>query len=297
MRPIKKIAVVGATGMLGIPVAIALMEAGFEVTALARNVEHARRLLPAGIRVVTADVRDEESLRNGLRGQDGLYLSLSVGPGARKGDFHTESQGLQNVLTAARGEKIARVAYLSAMVHDSPCRWWLLDVWRSALARIKKSGIPYTIFYPTNFMETLAERHGAGKLFVMLGRAFYPNYWIAGSDFGLQVARAFAEPRAANREYYVQGPEPLTYDGAAVRYAQTLHHSPFVVRVPLWLAYIGGMFSNTLRFNANIMSAVLSYPEEFKAGQTWSELGRPTTTIEEFAQRPKRRPEATTGSA
>ena len=89
MKPIKKIAVVGATGMLGIPVSIALMEAGFEVTALARNVEQARRVLPAAIRVVAADLRDEESLRAGLRGQDGLYLSLSVGPGARKGDFHT----------------------------------------------------------------------------------------------------------------------------------------------------------------------------------------------------------------
>ena len=34
MRPIKKIAMIGATGMLGVPVSIALMEAGFEVTAL-----------------------------------------------------------------------------------------------------------------------------------------------------------------------------------------------------------------------------------------------------------------------
>ncbi len=37
MKPIKKIAMIGATGMLGIPVAIALLEAGFEVTALVRN--------------------------------------------------------------------------------------------------------------------------------------------------------------------------------------------------------------------------------------------------------------------
>ena len=47
MKPIRKIAVIGATGMLGIPVAIALMEAGFEVTALARNVEQARRVFGA----------------------------------------------------------------------------------------------------------------------------------------------------------------------------------------------------------------------------------------------------------
>ena len=101
MRPIKKIAMIGATGMLGIPVAIALMEAGFEVTALARTPESARRSLPAGIAIVQADVRDEESLRQGLRGQDGVYLSLSVAPGQRKGDFHTEVQGLEHILAAA----------------------------------------------------------------------------------------------------------------------------------------------------------------------------------------------------
>jgi uncharacterized protein YbjT (DUF2867 family) len=286
MRPMKKIAMIGATGMLGIPVAIALMEAGFEVTALARNPVQARRLLPAAISVVQADVRDESSLREGLRGQEGLYLSLSVAPNERKGDFHTEAQGLEHILAAARDAKVERVAYLSALVHDTPnSSWWVIGVWRKALARIKSSGIPYTIFYPTNFMETLAQRHTAGRIFVMLGQAHYCNYWIAGSDFGRQVAKSFALPQAANREYYIQGPEPLTYDGAAVRYARALRRSPFVIRIPLLVARLGGLFSDRLDFNARMMRTVLSYPEEFKATDAWNDLGKPTTTIEQFAER------------
>jgi uncharacterized protein YbjT (DUF2867 family) len=284
MKPIKKIAMIGATGMLGIPVAIALLEAGFEVTALARNPASARRALPAAVSIVEADVRDEESLRRGLSGQDGVYLSLSVAPSQRKGDFHTEVQGLQHILAAAHEAGVARIAYLSAMVHDTATKsWWVLDVWRQALARIKSSGIGYTIFYPTNFMETLAQRHSAGRLFVMLGRARFPNYWIAGSDFGRQVARSFALPQAANREYYIQGPEPMTYDGAAVRYARALRRSPFVVRVPIFAARLGGLVSDQLNFNANIMDTVLSYPEEFKSAETWEDLGKPATTIEQFA--------------
>jgi uncharacterized protein YbjT (DUF2867 family) len=240
--------------------------------------------LPSAISIVQANVSDEESLRQGLRGQDGVYLSLSVAPSDRKGDFHTEVQGLQHILAAAREADVARIAYLSAMVHDTPNNnWWVLDVWRQALARIKSSGIPYTIFYPTNFMETLAQRHSAGRLFVMLGRARYPNYWIAGSDFGRQVAKSFTLPQAANREYYIQGPEPMTYDGAAVRYARALRRSPFVVRVPIFAAQLGGMFSDQLNFNANIMDTVLSYPEEFKSADTWEDLGKPATTIEQFA--------------
>ena len=147
MRPIKKIAMIGATGMLGIPVAIALMEAGFEVTALARNPASARRSLPAAIAIVQADVRDEESLRQGLRGQDGVYLSLSVAPGQRQGDFHTEVQGLEHILAAARETKIARVAYLSALVHDtkmisppaSACCGW---PWRAPPDTSRRSPLP-----------------------------------------------------------------------------------------------------------------------------------------------------------
>ena len=43
------------------------------------------------------------------------------------------------------------------------------------------------------------------------------------------------------------------------------------------------MFSDSLNFNANIMDTVLSYPEEFKAADTWQDLGEPETTIEQFA--------------
>ncbi len=132
-------------------------------------------------------------------------------------------------------------------------------------------------------METLAERHTAGRLFVMPGRGNYGHHWIAGSDFGRQVAKAFATPLAANREYHVQGPEPITYEEAALRYAHALHRSPRIIHVPLWLFRLGGVFSSRLAFTARIMQTVLEYPEVFKARATWDELGRPATTIEQFA--------------
>jgi len=285
MNVIRKIAIIGATGMLGIPVTIALLDAGFAVTALARKPDEATRMLPAATRIVAADARDEASLKRGLAGQDALYLSLSVAPSERRGDFHTEQQGLEHILAAAREAGIKRIGYLSAMVQDTQkSGWWVLDVWRSALLRIKSSGIPYTIFYPSNFMETLPQRHMMGGVFVMTGRSPHPNYWIAGRDFGRQVARSFALPAAANREYFVQGPEPMTYVEAARRFAHAAAGRPRIVRLPLSLIRLAGVVSHPMRFNARIMRTVLRYPEVFKAEDTWRELGEPTTTIEEFAR-------------
>ena len=285
MNVIRKIAIIGATGMLGIPVTIALLDAGFAVTALARKPDEAKRMLPAATRIVAADARDEASLKRGLAGQDALYLSLSVAPSERRGDFHTEQQGLEHILAAGREAGIKRIGYLSAMVQDTQkSGWWVLDVWRSALLRIKSSGIPYTIFYPSNFMETLPQRHMMGGVFVMTGRSPHPNSWIAGRDFGRQVARSFALPAAANREYFVQGPEPMTYVEAARRFAHAAAGRPRIVRLPLSLIRLAGVVSHPMRFNARIMRTVLRYPEVFKAEDTWRELGEPTTTIEEFAR-------------
>jgi uncharacterized protein YbjT (DUF2867 family) len=282
MNAIRRIAIIGATGMLGIPVTVALLDAGFAVTALSRKPDEARRVLPAATQIVAADARDEASLKRGLAGQDALYLNLSIAPTERKGDFHTEQQGLEHILSAASSAGIKRIGYVSAIIHDSPSRWWVLDVWRSAIARIKGSGIPYTIFYPTNFMETLPQRHMVGSVFMMTGWSRNPNYWIAGRDFGRQVARSFALPEAADREYAVQGPEAMTYNEAARRYARA-SGTPRLT-LPLFFINIAGIVSPSMRFNARIMRTVLRYPERFEAEDTWRDLGRPATTIEEFAR-------------
>lgn len=281
----KKIAVIGATGMLGIPVVIELVNAGFEVTALVRDPAKAKRLLPERINVVTADIADVESLKRGLRGHDAVYLSLSVDPAAKMDDFHAEAEGLENILTAAHAAGIGRIGYLSAMIQDGAgLDWWVIGVWRCAIARIKSSGIPYTIFYPTNFMETIPQRHLLGNVLTLIGTAPYPNYWISGRDYGKQVAASFQKSGQLSREYAIQGPEAMTYDEAGHRFAAHSKTKPFVIKIPMMLIRALGCLSRPMHFNAQIMTAVLNYPEQFKAGETWNELGKPSTTMEQFAK-------------
>jgi NAD(P)H-binding len=99
-------------------VTVALLDAGFVVTALSRKPDEARRVLPAATQIVAADARDEASLKRGLSGQDALYLNLSIAPTERRDDFHTEEQGLEHILSAARSASIKRIGYVSAMIHD-----------------------------------------------------------------------------------------------------------------------------------------------------------------------------------
>jgi uncharacterized protein YbjT (DUF2867 family) len=85
MNPIRKIAIIGATGMLGIPVTAALLDAGFAVTALSRKPDEARRVLPAATQIVAVDASDEASLKRGLAAEDAFYMNLSIAPTERRG--------------------------------------------------------------------------------------------------------------------------------------------------------------------------------------------------------------------
>ena len=73
-----KIAIIGATGMLGQPVTKAFINAGFEVTLLVRNADKAKALFGSKVRIVKGDIKDTISLEELLIGQDAVYLNLSV---------------------------------------------------------------------------------------------------------------------------------------------------------------------------------------------------------------------------
>ena len=74
------IAVFGATGDQGGPIARALLQSGFEVRAVTRNPssEKGQALKAAGAEVVKGDLNDVESLRTVLRGAYGVFYITNV---------------------------------------------------------------------------------------------------------------------------------------------------------------------------------------------------------------------------
>lgn len=102
MTTIKKVAVAGATGTLGTPVTKALLEAGFEVTALTRN---ASAQCPHGVQIAVVDYSSKESLQKALYGQDALISTINTStPGAQDLLFDTAiSQKVQRLIPSEFG--------------------------------------------------------------------------------------------------------------------------------------------------------------------------------------------------
>lgn len=283
----KKIAIVGATGMLGQPVTKEFIRAGFEVSLLVRNTEKAGKLFGPGVRLVKGDLKNISSIRELIDGQDALYLSLSVEQSSSKNDFQPERDGLDHLLSAVKNSTLKRIGYLSSLVHfyqgQNHFHWWAFDIKQRAVTKIKDSGVPSSIFYPSTFMENFDK--GAcvqGNKILLAGTSLYPMFFISGKDYGKQVVRAFQQD-AGNREYVIQGQHGYTAEEAAKVYAGNYTSKKLsILKMPLGLLYFLGNFSKKMNYGARIVEALNRYPEKFEAEKTWAELGRPEITFIDY---------------
>lgn len=286
---VMKIAVIGATGLLGRPVTQELIKAGYAVTIVARDPAKAQALFP-NAKVVQGDVQDLESLRNAFEGQQALYLSLSVEQTETADAFHTETDGMQHIIEAAKQTGIRRIAYLSSIVMRyqgmNGFKWWVFDIKFKAVQLLKASGIPITVFYPSTFMESFYIQKQGNKIGTV-GKSKQKMWFVAAQDYGKQVAKSFeVVPDGESKHYAIQGPEGYTYHEAVKLF--TDHYTKeklSELNIPLWVTKLVGLGNQRMNYASRICEALNNYPEKFVAENTWSELGQPQITIEAFAKR------------
>ncbi len=184
----KKIHMIGATGMLGIPVTQEFIKAGYEVKALVRDQAKAEKILPSQVELVKGDLKDTESLENFIKDADQLYLNLNLKQSEKPNDFHAEKEGLQRIITLAKQYHIKRIGFISSLVMQyegmNHFSWWVFQLKQEAVDMIKASSIPYCIFFPSTFMENFNHTYRRGNRILLAGKSKYKMHFIAGCDYG-----------------------------------------------------------------------------------------------------------------
>lgn len=280
-----RIAIVGATGMIGAPVTNALASCDFEVIALVRDIDKAAERLDARVRLVQGDLRDVDSLSRAFEGADIVYISISTRDTDRQEDFSPENGGLENILAAAEASGVGRVAYLSSLLaRDYQGAWWVMKAKREGIDRVRASGLAHTIFYPSNFMDNFTSGMVHGDMLMLAGSHQHQCWWIASEDYARQVVNAFKMNVEGDREYVVQGPEAMGMDEAAHTYVEhTRSASLRILRAPMFLLQLAGLVIRPLDFVAKLMTVMNNNEEHFEAQRTWDDLGTPTVTLALFA--------------
>jgi hypothetical protein len=289
MNQLKKILVIGATGMLAKPVILELLKAGFQVSGLVRNLKKAHAELPEAVKLLEADLQNPTMVEKAMEGQEAIYINLSVKQNEKEKDFHSEGQGLATVLASAQKTGIQRIAYISSLVKNyqgmNGFDWWAFRLKNQAVTNIQACGIPYTIFYPSTFMETLPYLYRQGNRLLLAGKGLYPMYFIAGEDYGRQVAQSFKLLGQENREYAIQGLDAFTAEEACELFKKTYTRAKLSINwMPIGVLKFLGMFSAPMNYGYHILTALNKYPEKFAAETTWEELGKPEITLLKYIQ-------------
>ena len=282
----KTILVVGGTGMLGKPVAQQLKADGFNVRLLARNPEKAEKLLGDGFEIIKGEVNDSAALRSALTGVDGVHISLKGGP--TEADFdRMDHLAVRDIVHTAKELGVRRVTILSAYAvseekADTPES-------RSKVkgeAALKSSGVPYTIFRASWFMETLP-MFVQGKSMSLIGNQIHPLHWIAAEDYARMVSKSYQSDETLNKELYIFGPEAYTMGEAMKIYASIaapdLKVSPVSTRM---LAILGALTFNTeWKSTATLMGHYERHGEDGSPEEANRLLGKPTTTLMEWCNK------------
>ncbi len=273
--------------MLGQPVTKAFIEAGFEVSLLVRDIEKAKQIFGSSLHLFKGDLKDINSLRDFLCGQNALYLNLSVEQASSKKAFQPEREGINNILATVKDTSVNRIGYLSSLVQfyqgHNGFYWWAFDLKQNALATIKNSGVPYSIFYPSTFMESFDKgAYRQGNNIFLAGTSKHMMYLISGADYGKQVVKAFQLDNG-NQEYVVQGQDGYTADEAAIFYVANYPQKKIrIVKVPFALLSFFRKVTNKFQYGAKIIEALNNYPEKFDAEKAWRDLGIPQTKFIDY---------------
>ncbi|MDD7970637.1 NmrA family NAD(P)-binding protein [Roseinatronobacter alkalisoli] len=272
-----KTLVMGASGLIGRPVAQALADAGLPVRAGYRS----RPVDIAGADPVMIDARTGAGLREAVEGMDQLFLLI--------GDIPDQTEAELRVVDAARTAGVAHIVKLSTWGADTEA-FSIARVHRPVERAIEQSGMSWTLLRPNCFMQNFYTYYR--DMIAYTGTVRLPCddaivSFIDARDIAAVAARVLVDTSLRGRAYDLSGPEGLTYDQAAallvtphglpVRYVNITDEEcrAEMIAAGLTPAYAEDIIGLCRYYRTGAASGVTSAVEDI--------IGRPAVSFSRFA--------------
>lgn len=284
--------VIGGTGMLGRAVVQAFCAQGHSVrVSLRPKAAVSSPPLPEGVQTVPLDLHDHAALTSAMQGCQGVHLSLQGGP-SREAFWQIEVGAAQAVAAAARAAGVTQLTLISGMgVYSIPAgreadpsypNYPAQAKWAAEQALIR-SGLPYTIFRPTNVIDTFGKFVRGGRAY-LLPAAMPPCHWLSAAALAERVVRSYSLPAAQHRIFPLLGTEKFSYDQAAALYFRLARPDVKVTLTPGWLIAVMKLFSPALRTGLRLMDLVKDFREVDDA-ETQAVFGPITESLDTYCRR------------
>lgn len=264
-----KILVIGASGLLAGPVIRKLDEAGFELKLFSRTVNPS--MFVNEYDMLQGDLFNPADLEKAVQGCDAIHITIST---------NDDVKAAGAILNAAVKNQIQRISMISGCTVAEENRWFsFIDQKFKAEQLIRQSGIPYYIFRPTWFFESLGMMVRNGKA-TILGKQTERYHWVAADDLGQMVASAYQQEGTGNGIHFVYGPERYTMKEILEMYCRELHPeiqkvSETPIPVLKMIAFLTG--NKQLKFAASLFSYFEKVKEPLIPAEDLDKLGRAET--------------------
>lgn len=239
--------VTGITGNQGGGVANAVLDRGFKVRGLSRNIasDRSREWAARGVEMVQGDFTDYDSMKRAVEGVDYLFLNISE----RIPDFLAVASHIFDAAHAAGVRHMVLTTSRSAnpesgFVIENPNHKRSLELY------LRQSGYSYSTLRVPSMMENLMRESGMRNVLtqglVDYGKEGTLSYYMCSQDMGLLAAAAFSDPQAWNGREVNMASDALT----AKQLAELLSElSGFQIQYKTapWTEY-NGRFADLLEF-------------------------------------------------
>jgi uncharacterized protein YbjT (DUF2867 family) len=271
-----KVLIIGASGMLAKPVISHLDKAEYQLRLFSRKVHSS--MFSKEYEIIQGDVFNRTDLEKAIDGCNAIHISLSN---------VNDALATEAIVDVAKQKQVQWISIITGCTVSEENRWFpMIDNKFLAEQIIIKSGIPYIIFRPTWFFESLDLMIRDGKAAV-IGKQPNPYRWVAADDYARMVATAYLKPEAKNNIFYVFGHEEFLMKDALAKYCKVCHPQiKKVSSVPLWLMKVIAKISG--KKELSIAASLFSYFEKVKelgdATETNQMLGKPEITLNSWAK-------------
>jgi dihydroflavonol-4-reductase len=195
-----RIAIIGATGMLGRHTALSASQGGHDIVAVGRHLNSMSSLSGPGVELRKADLNDPASITAALAGTDAVINCAGYYPGAPRPwreEVRTATTLMQNFYDACASQRLRKIVYLGAAIalprdpsgqpgtesldyetaprsHNPYLRVkWAMDTQARAMAG---RGLPVTIGIPSMSFGEFDPGNTTGRFIIEMANRTLPGY-------------------------------------------------------------------------------------------------------------------------
>ena len=247
--------VIGATGTLGRQIVRKALEDGFQVKCLVRNRKKANFLRELGAQLVYGDLTMPETLTLSFKGVTAVIDASTTRPDDIANLIQTDWEGKLALIRLAKIAKIKRFIFFSILNAEKYPYIPLMDTKVKIEEKLKKSGVPFTVFRLAGFYQALISQYAIPVLDnqpIWITSESIPISYIDTQDAATICLKSLLIKNAENQTFFLGGPKAWISENIIELCEKLSGQKAKLNLIPMSVLKLARQFTSLFEWSSNI---------------------------------------------